>query len=216
MEQIKIMLAEDHTLVREAFASAIDSETDFEVIGHASNGRELLDLIKINEPQLVLLDIDMPVMNGKQALEIIKKRFPHIKVIMLSLHQEPGLMNEYMANGANGYLNKNVEIETLFEAIRVVHRDGTYFNKELSMALLAGVRSGKDSPAFYTEQSLTSKELVVLKEICEGKTNKHIADDLHISVNTVDFHRSNIYTKTKCHNIASLVKYAIKHELIRV
>ena len=213
MEQIKIMLAEDHTLVREAFASAIDAETDFNVIGHASNGRELLDLIKADEPQLVLLDIDMPLMNGKQTLEIIKKRFPHIKVIMLSLHQEPGLMNEYMANGANGYLNKNVEIETLFEAIRTVYKDGTYFNKELSMALLASVRMG---PSFFNEQSLTTKELVVLKEICEGKTNKHIADNLHISVNTVDFHRSNIYSKTKCHNIASLVKYAIKHELIRV
>ncbi len=216
MKQIKIMLAEDHQLVREAFTCLLNDEPGIAVTGSAANGKELLELLKVDEPDLVLLDIDMPVMNGRQTLEVIKKRFPNVKVMMLSLHNEPGYINEFMANGANGYLNKNVAIETLFKAIRAVHNEGVYFNKEISDALLNGLKKEKGVHPFFDEHPLTPKELIVLKELCAGKTNKLIADVLHVSINTIDFHRGNIYIKTKCKNVADLVKYAIKNELVKV
>ncbi len=216
MKQIKIMLADDHQLVREAFASLLNNEPGFEVPASAANGKELLELMKNNLPDLILLDVDMPVMNGMQTLGIIKKRFPDVKVIMLTMHNEPGYINEFMANGANAYLNKNVEIHILFDAIRAVHTEGVYFSKEVSDALLLKLRKEKHVHPFLDEIPLSPKELMVLQELCEGKSNRHIADSLHISISTVDFHRGNIYNKTKCKNVADLVKYAIKNELVKV
>ncbi len=216
MEQIKIMLTEDQLLVRKALVSLLDDQPDFTVTGEAYNGKELIELIKDNEPHIVLLDIDMPVMNGHQTLEVIKKRFPNVKVIMLSMHTEPGFLNEFMSNGASAYLSKSIDIEILFEAIRTVNTEGIYFNKDLARALLNGIKREKTNQLFFNEPPLSSKELVILKELCKGKTNKVIADELHLSINTIDFHRGNIYIKTKCKNIAELVKFAIKQELVSI
>jgi two-component system nitrate/nitrite response regulator NarL len=216
MDHIRIMLADDHQLVRKAFALMLDAQPGMEITGHAGNGKELLELIKAKQPNVILLDVDMPVMSGRQCLGIIKLRFPDIKVIMLSLHKDAALMNECMGNGASAYLHKDVDMEDLIAAIRSVHTEGVYFNKELSKALLAGVRKEKSSHPFFDEQALSEKELVVLKELCEGKTNRDIAGTLHISIHTVGFHRNNIYTKAKCNNIASLMKYAIRNGLVSI
>lgn len=125
-------------------------------------------------------------------------------------------MSEYMANGAAAYLHKDADPEDLLQAIRSVYREGTYFSKELSKALLTGIRKEKQSNPFFGEPVLSAKEIAVLKELCDGKTNQEIADTLHISINTVGFHRNNIYTKTKSHNIAELMKYSIRNGLIYV
>ena len=216
MKHIKIILAEDQQLIREALVALLNDQPDFIVTGQAGNGKELLDLMKRHEPDIVLLDIDMPVMNGYQSLEIIKKRFPEVKVIMLTLHTEYGFMNEFMTKGASAYLSKNIEIDLLFHAINSVYKNGAYFNDEVSNALLSGLRKEKSIHPFFDEQALTPKELVILKALCDGMTNKVIAEVHHISINTVDFHRGNIYTKTKSKNIAELVKYAIRNELVSV
>ncbi len=210
------MLADDHQLVRMAFAALLDEQADLNMIGHAGNGKELLALIKADQPDIVLLDIDMPVMDGRQCLGLIRSRFPEVKVIMLSLYKDPALMSEYMANGAAAYLHKDADMEDLLLAIRTVHREGTYFSKELSKALLTNIRKEKKSNPFFDEPVLSNKEMAVLKELCDGKTNQEIADKLHISINTVGFHRNNIYSKTKSHNIAELMKYSIRHGLISV
>lgn len=210
------MLADDHQLVRKAFALMLDEEHDLKVTGEASNGKELLELMKEDKPDIVLLDIDMPVMNGRQCLGLICARFPDVKVIMLSLHKDPALMNEYMANGASAYLHKDSDMDDLLQAIRSVYREGTYFSKELSKALLKGIRKERKSNPFFDEPSLSNKEIAVLKELCDGRTNQEIADRLHISINTVGFHRNNIYAKTKSHNIAELMKYSIRNGLINV
>lgn len=216
MSQIKIMLAEDQQLVREALTSLLNDQPDVIVTGQAGNGKQLLELMKQNEPDIVLLDIDMPIMNGYQTLEIIKKRFPDVKVMMLTLHAEHSFMHEFMAKGASAYLSKNIDIELLFEAIQSVHKTGTYFNHELSNALLIGLRKEKSIHPLFHEQVLTPKELLILKALCDGMTNKVIANVYHISINTVDFHRGNIYTKTNSKNIADLVKYAIRNELVSI
>lgn len=216
MDHIRIMLADDHHLVRKAFALMLDAQPGMKITGHAANGRELLELIKAGQPDLVLLDVDMPIMNGRQSLGIIKLRFPDVKVIMLSLHKDAALMNECMGNGAAAYLHKDIDMEDLIVAIRSVHTEGVYFNKELSKALLTGVKKEKKGNPFFDGQALSEKEIVVLKELCEGKTNRDIADTLHISVNTVGFHRNNIYTKARCNNMASLMKYAIRNGLVSI
>jgi DNA-binding NarL/FixJ family response regulator len=216
MKPIRLMLAEDHQLVRKAFTMMLDEQPDFRMIGHAGNGKELLELMKTDEPDVVLLDIDMPVMNGRQCLGLIRSKFPEVKVIMLSLHKAPALMTEYMANGASAYLHKDVDMEDLLEAIRSVHREGSYFSKDLSKALLAGIRKEKKSNPFFDEPVLSDKEIVVLKELCDGKTNQEIADTLHVSINTIGFHRNNIYSKTRSHNIAELMKYSIRNGLISI
>jgi DNA-binding NarL/FixJ family response regulator len=216
MKPIRLMLAEDHQLVRKAFTFMLDEQPDFKMIGHAAHGKELLELMKTDVPDIVLLDIDMPVMNGRQCLGLIRSKFPDVKVIMLSLHKAPALMTEYMANGASAYLHKDVDMEDLLEAIRSVHREGSYFSKDLSKALLAGIRKEKKSNPFFDEPVLSDKEIVVLKELCDGKTNQEIADTLHVSINTIGFHRNNIYSKTKSHNIAELMKYSIRNGLISV
>lgn len=210
------MLADDHQLVRKAFTMMLDEQPDLKMIGHAGNGKELLALIKADQPDIVLLDIDMPVMNGRQCLGLIRSKFPDVKVIMLSLHKDPALMSEYIANGASAYLHKDVDMEDLLEAIRSVHKEGSYFSKDLSKALLAGIRKEKKSNPFFDEPVLSDKEIVVLKELCDGKTNQEIADILHVSINTIGFHRNNIYSKTKSHNIAELMKYSIRNGLISI
>lgn len=210
------MLAEDHQLVRKAFTLMLDEQADLKMIGHAGNGKELLELMKTGVPDIVLLDIDMPIMNGRQCLGLIRSKFPDVKVIMLSLHKDPALMNEFMANGASAYLHKDVDMEDLLEAIRTVHKEGVYFNQELSRALLNGLRKEKKSNPFFDEPALSSKEMTVLKELCDGKTNQEIADTLHVSINTIGFHRNNIYSKTRSHNIAELMKYSIRNGLISI
>ncbi len=210
------MLAEDHQLVRMAFALMLDEQPGLKIIGHAGNGKELLELMKVDTPDIVLLDIDMPIMSGRQCLGLIRSRYPYIKVIILSLHKDPALMNEFMANGASAYLHKDADMEELLDAIRSVHREGVYFNQELSKALLNGLRKEKKSNPFYDEPALSTKEMAILKELCDGRTNQEIADRLHISINTVGFHRNNIYSKTRSHNIAELMKYSIRNGLISV
>lgn len=216
MKPIRLMLADDHRLVRMAFTLMLDEQPDLKMIGHAGNGKELLELMKADTPDLVLLDIDMPLMNGRQCLGLIRSRFPDVKVIMLSLHKDPALMNEFMANGASAYLHKGADMEELLDAIHSVQREGVYFNQDLSKALLRGLRKEKKSNPFFDEPALSTKEMAILKELCDGRTNQEIADRLHISVNTVGFHRNNIYSKTKSHNIAELMKYSIRNGLINV
>lgn len=200
--------------MRKSFIALLKEDESFEIIGEGSNGKELLDLLKSNLPDIVLLDIEMPVMNGVEALEIINKRFPELKVIMLSMHAGPAFISELMARGARAFLPKNCDAETFFEAIHVVHSEGYYFDKSVSQAMLRGLQREKAINPLLDELSLSDREIEILKEICDGKTNKQIADQLKISASTVDFHRGNIYKKTKSKNITDLLKYSIKNGII--
>ncbi|HEY1039070.1 MAG TPA: response regulator transcription factor [Bacteroidia bacterium] len=215
-KRITIAIAEDQTLVRKALISLLEENNQVRCIAEAGNGRELLDLLKTQQPHIVLLDIDMPVMNGRQTLELIKKRFPGVKVIMLSIYNDQNYISEFMAMGANAYLPKNSDVEVLMEAIQTVKEKGIYISPAVSNALLNGLRQEKNINPLFDELSLTARETDILKIICEGKTNKEIAEQLHISASTVDFHRGNIYTKTKSKNVTDLVKYAIKNGIITV
>lgn len=213
-KKIKIIVADDHELVRQGFISLLKCDSRISVIGEAENGRLLLDLIKLNEPDIVLVDLEMPVMNGAEALTIIKKRFPHIGVIIVSMHYTSSLVSEYLARGAGAYLYKNVTFETLLDAIDSVKAKGQYFDQAASNAMLHGLKAQKGINSALDELCLTEREIDVLKLLCKEKTNKEVGAILSITPSTVDFHRRNIYSKTKCKNIAGLVKYAIRNGII--
>ena len=214
MQETTIILAEDHTLVRQGFVSLLSEDPSLKVIGEAANGRELLDLLKLKQPHVVLLDIEMPIMNGSQAIDIIAKRFPKVKVIMLSMHLDPSIINEFIAKGACAFLPKEIEIEILIEAINAVRHEGRYYSKHVVDAMHQNLRINHKSQSTFHEQALTSREVSILKLICDGKTNVEIAQELNITYNTVDFHRRNLYSKTQSQNVPDLVKYAIKQGIL--
>jgi two-component system, NarL family, response regulator DegU len=212
--KIRLVLADDQELIRKSFISLLKEDPQFEIVGEAANGKELLDLLKQTETDIVLLDIEMPVMNGMEALEVICKRFPQVKVIMLSMHAGTVFISEMMARGARAYVTKSCDAEALFEAIHTVSTDGYFFDKSVSEAMLKGLQREKAINPVFDELSLSDREIDVLKEICNGMSNKEISDRLKITASTVDYHRSNIYKKTKSKNILDLLKYAIKNGIV--
>lgn len=212
LKEITIVLAEDQKLMREGIKSLLEDEPHLKVIGEAENGRVLLDLLKHIKPDIILLDIDMPVMNGREALEIINKRYPEIKVIMLSMHDDEYIISSFMTMGARSYLAKGCDGDILIETIEAVNRNGRHFSDSVSKAMLTDLKHEKS--IHHEDITLTPREIEILKALCDGKTNQEIANELHISCNTVHFHRGNVYHKTKSQNISDLIKYAIKNGFI--
>lgn len=214
LKEITIVLAEDQKLMREGIKSLLEDEVHLKVIGEAENGRELLDLLKQTQPDIILLDIDMPVMGGKEALEVISKRYPKIKVIMLSMHNDEYIISACMTMGARSYLAKGCDADILIETIEAVNRNGRHFNDSVSKAMLTNLKHEKSIQ--HENVILTPREIEILKALCDGKTNQEIANELHISENTVHFHRTNVYHKTKSQNISDVIKYAIKNGIITI
>lgn len=210
---IKLILADDQILFRNALKLLIRERRMFDIIGEAANGKDLLDLLKVKRPDVILLDIEMPVMDGRAALEVIRNRYPLVKVIVLSYFDDATYLSEFMARGANAYLSKGCEVNTLFDAIKKVHKEGVCYNDTVSSALLSAVRKGR--PLSKLESQLNEKEIAIVRMICNGKTNKEIAKVLFLSPATIDFHRSKIYTKTNCCNVAELFHYALRKNLLR-
>ena len=213
-QKIKLIITEDQPVMRTALKSLLENYKEFEIIGEASNGRELLDLLKDKTPDVVLLDLRMPIMNGCETLEIINKRFKNVRVIMLSMHDEFDTIVEILSKGARGFVSKNGQPEHLVKAIHEVFKNGHYFDKNISEAMLNGLLKEKSINPLFDEQALSERETQVMKGICDGLTNNCIAGKLNISPSTVDFHKRNIYKKTKSRNVADLLKYAIKYGMI--
>jgi two-component system nitrate/nitrite response regulator NarL len=209
------MIAEDHELVRKAFISLLNESRTAEVIDEACNGKELLHKLKLTLPDIVLMDYRMPVMDGREALQIIKAKNPEVRVIMMSVHDDNDLIMDFVAKGANGFISKSANPELLFTAILRTYKDGHYFDSKLSQLMANGILN-KNNPEKLKKESLSDREISVLREICNGNTNKGISERLYISTSTVDFHKGNIYKKTNCKNVVDLVKYAFKHGIIHV
>jgi DNA-binding NarL/FixJ family response regulator len=219
-QKIKIILADDQDLFRETLTLFLKNNQRLEVVAEAANGREVVDQLKRLEngpavPDIILLDVEMPVMDGRTALEIIVKRFPLVKVIMLSAHQDKNLLPEFMSKGARSYLSKNCGSVKLFEAIEKVHIDGFYFDQSISQAMQEALSRSR-SNTYQAEKVFKEKEIEIMKRICKGFTNKQIAVSLSISTSTVDFYKGKIYTKAECHNHVELMRYALKNDLLRL
>ena len=212
MAPYRIVLADDHVLVRQGIRKILEAESDLEVIGEANDGLELLDLLKRVTPDLAVLDISMPRLRGIEAIHEIKALHPQASVLILTTHREMALLNAAMAAGASGYVLKEDAETHLFSAIAKIRRGGSYLSPKLSDDLMDDwahtVRRG-GSPTPETER-LSIREREVLKLTAEGKSSKEIADLLCISYRTVEHHRANIMTKLNVKKAADLVRYALQ------
>jgi DNA-binding NarL/FixJ family response regulator len=212
---IKVVIADDHALFRAGVKTALSIKKDVELIAEADNGMQLLNLLRHMEPDVVLLDIQMPIMDGIATLPEIRKLYPNVKVIILSMHNDHSMISKLMEIGANSYLTKNSDSETIYSAIKTCYEQEFFFNELTNKALLTGLRNRRsDSFGIPQEVSLTDKELTILKLMCEEKTTKEIADMVDISPRTVEAIRDKLKTKTGAKSMAGLVMYALKNGII--
>ena len=210
---IRIAIAEDHALVRQGMVALLKEEKDINLVFDVSDGSALLQQLKKNKVDVVLLDLEMPIVNGHQALRIIAERYSTVHVIIISMHYSDPFISECITMGAKGFLPKNCDFETVVDAIYAVHEQGYYFDDKISRYLLKKLEKDKEQGTTISGNPLTSREHQILELICNGKTNKIIAELLAISIRTVESHRKSISDKTNSHNIAGLVLYAVKNEL---
>jgi len=207
-------LAEDHLLFRQGLTTLLKEYEEINVLFDASNGIELLDELKKSKPDVILLDIEMPIMNGKEALLKIKEKYPAIKVIMISSYYDDAYITEYLLLGAVGFLPKHCDIEKVIDAIFAVYEQGFYFDNNISKSLLAKLMKSKAVNPTLPNQILSNREIEILKLTCLEKTSKEISEELFISQRTVEWHRKQIMIKTKAKNVVGLVMYAIKNKII--
>lgn len=208
----RLIIIDDHQLVLDGLAAIVKELDQVELIGTASNGKEGLLLIDALKPDVVLSDIDMPIMNGIQLAENLKKQHPHIKLMILTMHNEPSLIHKLMELGANGYLLKNADRSELIEGILKMTRGEPFFPAS-NLAKSSHMPFAQESETVILSR-LTTREIEILRVIAEGYSNKEIGDKLFISHRTVDTHRTNLMKKLEVHNIAGLVKFAIKNGLV--
>ncbi|MDA3943147.1 MAG: response regulator transcription factor [Bacteroidetes bacterium] len=204
---IKLILADDHKLFREGVRSILESAKDIEIVDEVADGRALINSLRNHETDMIMLDISMPGISGIEACRIIRKEYPCLKILMLSMHGEESFVRSAIEAGANGYLPKEIDHSELIEAIHIIHQGGNYYSKDISYKLINSYLN-KD------KQQLTPREKEILVLICDGLTNKEVADRLFISVRTVDCHKNNILQKLGLKSSVELVKYALKNELI--
>ncbi|WP_430973704.1 response regulator [Sunxiuqinia rutila] len=209
-----IMLVDDHTLFRNGLRILLNNLNEYTVSGEAANGQEFLDLLETQTPDLVLLDIDMPVMDGIEAASRAIKKNPDLKIITLSMYGEEDYYYKMVDAGVKGFLLKDSDIQEVKLALETVAEGGTYFSSELLQNLVSSLRS--KSQHHEKQNVLSERETEILILICQGFSNQEIADQLFISKRTVDKHRSNILEKSESKNTAQLVMYAIKNQLVEI
>lgn len=216
MKPIRVLLVEDHKVVRQGLRALLSVEDDIEVAGEVQDGREAVRLIETLLPDVVLMDIAMPMLNGVEATRQILKLAPDTRVLILSAHSDDEYVLQVIEAGAAGYLLKQTAATTLVMAIREAHRGGTYFSRSISRRLgeLRERSMGRGNKPRKGAVSLTSREREVLQLIAEGMGNKQTAAELGISIKTVEKHRQHLMSKLGIHDTAGLTRYAISAGII--
>ena len=209
---VKLIIADDHRMFRESLCKILTFENVAEVIAEASTGVELLKLLEEHKPDIILMDISMPEMDGIEATKKAIEKQPNVKVLTLSSFGDENYYYNMLEAGAKGFVLKNAGILELKNAIIEVSKGGSWFSSELIRKVITklNIKTRKIS------SNLSEREMEILKLICESLTNEQIADKLNISFDTVKWHRANIMTKTTCTNTASLVLYAIRNKIIEI
>ena len=214
MNTICILIADDHSIVREGLKQLLDLEEDFKVVGQASNGVETIEKVKQLKPDVLLLDINMPIMNGINALRKIKEEGLKTNVVILTLHEDREYLLETMQIGATGYILKDSDSATLYRAIRDAYNGESYIQPKLAAELVKEFNKPKGAK-IKMENELTQREYEVLTLIAEGRNNKEIADELFISEKTVKNHVSNIFRKLNVSDRTQAAIYAFKNNIKR-
>lgn len=214
MKTITVLLAEDHMIVRQGLRAILGAETDIEVVGEATNGRQAVELTEKLMPAVVVMDIAMPLLNGLEATRQILKLVPTTKVIILSAHSDDEYIDRVIALGAAGYLVKQSSAEFLSDAIREVHKGNSVYSPAVSKRLQNGQKSSARNVVSSKALRLTSREVELVQLVAEGKANKEIAIELDISIKTVEKHRQALMRKLDIHDTAGLTRYAIAAGII--
>jgi len=199
---------DDHPIVLDGIKSHLCAQPDFEVVGDAANGQEALRKAKLTLPDVILMDISMPHMNGLEAMTSLRKQVPNAKILVLTMHDSREYIAQVVRSGARGYLLKDSAPAELVGAIKAVHGGEVYFSPSVSKVLIEEMADGRKPPG-PEQQPLTDREREVLSLISEGLLNKQIADRLGIGVRTIETHRERIMRKLDIHTVAGLTKYAI-------
>ena len=213
--KMQVVIVDDHKLVTDCISLFLKGAQDIEVIGVSHSGKDTLTLLKKVKPHVILLDISMPEMSGIQVTEAVKKKFPDIKILILSMHSDYNNISDAIDAGADGYVPKDVSSEELVEAINTVCSGKNYFHSTISDEIVKNYASKRQKNASLLPQ-LTRRELEVLQLFAEGYNNSEIADKLFLSVRTIESHKNHILQKTNMKNSVELIKFAIKNKIIEI
>jgi DNA-binding NarL/FixJ family response regulator len=212
---IKVAICDDHALFRSGVKTTLSMRKDVQMIAEAENGMQLMNLLKHIQPDVVLLDITMPIMDGLTTLPEIKKLYPQVKVIMLSMHNDHSMISKMMEIGANSYLTKDSDAEAIYQAIKTCYDQEFFFNELTNKALLNGLRTKRVSDSsMQMDVELNEKEKNILKLMCDEKSTKEIADIVDLSPRTVEAIRDKLKSKTGTKSMAGLVMYAVKAGIV--
>ena len=212
---IRILLADDHTLVREGLRKILETQRGWEVVGEAENGREAVEKAVELKPDLVVLDLAMPLLGGVDAIQQIVRRLPSIRVLVLSMHKDEGYVTRALKAGAHGYLLKDSAGSDLLRAVTAVTQNKSFFSPAVSRVMLDGyVRQLAERGITDRYDTLSEREREVFQLIAEGRVNKDIAEILHLSPNTVETHRARIMEKLDLHSAVEIALYAVRKGII--
>lgn len=210
---IRILLAEDHTIVREGLRSLIEKQPDMEIVGEAEDGRTAIELVQELSPEIVIMDITMPNLNGVEATRHITSEFPQVKVIALSIHSNRRFVTDMLGAGAAGYILKECLFDELVQAIQAVSAGNSYLSPRITSVVVEDYVNHLAAIADSPLAALTSRERQVLQLVAEGKSTKQIALELHVSTKTIEANRRQIMQKLDLHSVAELTKYALREGL---
>ena len=216
MQKLKLYLVDDHKLFREGLKLLLSTQDFVKHIYEASNGREFIENLPLTECDVVLMDIEMPEMNGIEATREALHLHPELKIIVLSMYGDEQYYYQMIDAGAKGFMLKNTVIENVIKGIQKVAAGENFFSEELLFNILNNMRDNSKTTADVPDNELSDREMEILYHVCKGESNQEIAEALFISKRTVDKHRANLLSKTGCRNTAALVMYAIKNKMIEV
>ena len=215
MSTIKIAIADDYKIFREGLKVGLSADENLEVIMEADNGEDLLKALETTTPDVIIMDLKMPIMDGMEATIAVRKKYPGIKVLVVTMYDDDKFIIHLMENGANGYLLKNTEPDEIRKSIYAVHENGYYFNDVVNKALLKKlVLKNNLKPSFNQNVELTEREMEVLKLICEEKTAAEIAKQIFLSPRSVEGIRQRLIEKIGVRNTAGLVMFAVKNSMV--
>jgi DNA-binding NarL/FixJ family response regulator len=214
MDKIKLVLADDHHILLDGLRALLHKQKDIEILGLFNNGRQVYDALRTLKPDVAVVDINMPEMDGLELTKKVKKEYPEISVITLSMHDDAGHIMEMIEAGVSGYLLKNTTDKELLEAIRTVAQGKMYFSPEVSQKISTVAMQQQKKMDQLEEAKLTARELEILKLISREYSNAQIGNELFISERTVETHRKNMLRKTNNKTILGLLKYAIERQML--
>ena len=216
MEKIRVLLVDDHAILREGIKALLEKQGNIEVVAEAGDGREAIPKAIQLRPDVVVLDISMPLMDGLEATRQIKMETPNVKILVLTMHDDEEYFLQLLRAGASGYVTKKAVGKDLVSAIEAVYKGESFFCPSMAKSLLANYLKLAEGSEYVGRDGLTPREREIVKLIAEGYTNQQIADILHRSVKTIESHRANILRKLGIHDTIELVKYAVRRKLIEI